>query len=199
MTNKVVELNKNDEMFKEIADEINNAKDDQLMIMARSYKNRKDDEVAPIAIKNGIYFYLTYDLGNNKYAYPSNQITVEQIYKAKTNMVRRARLGSMMSIAFSDGDTLDDFMFTGDPMNVVTLDNKMYGSGLLYCEEFIRAIRNKIGDCYILPSSIHELIFVPSNVVSKSDLCDMVHEVNKSAVSEIEYLADRAFTIDEWL
>lgn len=197
MVNKIMNLTENDPMHNELVNEVNNATDDELVIVARSYKNRKDNRVKPIAVKNGIYFYVAYDL-DGKTAFFGN-VTPEQIYKAKANMMRRVRLGSMMSLLFSEGETLENFKFSGDPMNVATLDCKMYGAGLLYCEEFLKAMEQKIGRYYILPSSIHELIFVPADVMLKSDLTDMVREINVSEVSEGDYLADNVFEMDEWI
>lgn len=197
MVKKIMNLTEKDPMYNELVNEVNNATDDALVIVGRSYKNRKDDAVKPVAIKNKIYFYVAYDL-NGKTMYPG-AATPEQIYKAKANMMRRVRLGSMMSLLFSEGETLENFKFSGNPMNVATLDCKMYGAGLLYCEEFLKEMEEKIGRYYILPSSIHELIFVPADAVPKSDLTDMVREVNETQVSEDDYLADRAFEEEEWM
>ena len=196
MVNKIMNLTENDPMYNELVNEVSNVTDDALVIVARSHKNRKDSIVKPIAVKNGIYFYVAYDL-QKKVAYPAN-VTPEQIYKAKANMIRRVRLVSMMSL-FSEGETLENFKFSGDPMNVATLDCKMYGGGLLICEEFIKAMEQKIGRYYILPSSIHELIFVPADVMLKSDLTDIVKEINASEVSEDDYLANDVFEINEWI
>ena len=197
MVNKIMNLTENDPMYNELVNEVSNATDGALVIVARSYKNRKDSRVKPIAVKNGIYFYVAYDL-DGKTAFLGN-VTPEQIYKAKANMIRRVRLGSMMSLLFSEGETIENFKFSGDPMNVATLDCKMYGGGLLICEEFIKAMEQKIGRYYILPSSIHELIFVPADMGTKDGLETMVREVNASEVSEDDYLADNVFEMDEWI
>lgn len=197
MVNKIMNLTEKDPMYNELVNEINNTTDDALVIVARSHKNRKDSMLKPIAVKNGIYFYVAYHL-DGKTAFLNN-VTTEQIYKAKANMVRRARLGSIMSLLFSDGETLEDFKYNGDPMNVASLDCKMYGGGLLYCEEFLKAMEQKIGTYYILPSSIHELIFVPADMGTKDDLEMMVREVNASEVSEDDYLANNVFEIGEWI
>ena len=148
MVNKIMNLTEKDPMYNELVNEMSNATDDALVIVARSYKNRKDSIVKPIAVKNGIYFYVAYDL-DGKTAFLGN-VALEQIYKAKANMIRRVRLGSMMSLLFSEGETLENFKFSGDPVNVATLDCKMYGGGLLICEEFIKAMEQKIGRYYIL-------------------------------------------------
>ena len=198
MVNKIMNLTENDPMYNELVNEVNNATDDALVIVARSYKNRKDSMVKPIVIKNEIYFYVAYDL-DGKIAFPGN-VTPEQIYKAKANMMRRVRLSSMMSLLFSEGETLENFKFRGDPMYGATLDCKMYGAGLLYCEEFLKEMEKKIGTYYILPSSIHELIFVPADTAVKDDLTYMVKEVNSlEVVTDNDYLADRAFEEEEWI
>lgn len=195
MINKVITITEGNSMYNEIVKEMSNATDDNLVIVAKSYKNRKDDRIKPIAIKNGIYFYLAYDL-DGKTAY-LGKVAPEQIYKAKANMVRRARLGSMMDLCYSSGTKLEDY--EPSEMNVATLDSKMNGAGLLYCEEFIKAIKEKIGECYILPSSIHEIIFVPAVFAPIEELTAMVQNINATEVSEDDYLADRAFKIDEWI
>lgn len=180
MVNKIMNLTEKDPMYNELVNEVSNATDDALIIVARSHKNRKDSIVKPIAIKNGIYLYVAYHL-DGKTAFLGN-VTPEQIYKAKANMLRRAKLSS-----------IDDLM------TIATLDCHMYGAGLLYCEEFLREMEHKIGTYYILPSSIHELIFVPTYIGSKADLAAMVREINASAVSEDDYLADDVFEMGEWI
>lgn len=197
MVNKVMSVTENDAMYNELMEAVNAATDDDLVIVGRSYKNRKGDIIKPINIKNGIYFYVAYDL-DGKTAFIVD-VTPEQIYKAKANMIRRVRLGSMMSLLFSEGETLENFKFSDAPMNVATLDCKMYGGGLLICEEFIKAMEQKIGDYYILPSSIHELIFVPNGIASKYELTTIVQDVNKTQVSEDNFLADVAFEMIDWM
>lgn len=199
MVNKVINITKNDPMYNDIIESFNVATDDALVVVARNFINRKDDNIKPIMIKNGIYFYVAYDL-DDKIAYLGS-VTPEQIYKAKANMVRRARIGTMMDVLFSGGETLEKFEpINEEPMNVVTLDCKMYGGGLLLCEEFLREMKNKIGKYYILPSSIHELIFVPAAMAaSKSGLTEMVCDINNTQVTENEILANVAFEMDEWI
>lgn len=197
MINKVVKIAENDPMYDELTKIIDSVTDDDLVIVGRSYKNRKAGLVKPLTVKNGIYFYLGYSL-HGMAGFISSP-TPEQISKAKENMCRRARIGDMQSIVFTGGDTLKDFEYTGNIMNVATLDCSMYGAGLLYCEEFIKAMEEKIGDCYILPSSIHELIFVPAVCLNGYDATEMVKGVNAEMIDDDIYLADRAFRIREWI
>ena len=131
-----------------------NVSENDLIIVARSSRNRKD--INPIAIKNGIYFYVAYDLGAGTTGFVANP-TPEMIYKAKGNTVKNARLGGL-EIVFDDGATLADYEYTGDPMIIVSSVDKVNAAGILYCEEFFKAAKKKFGDFFILPSSIHELL-----------------------------------------
>lgn len=178
MINEIVDITETNPMYNELANEISNATDDDLVIVARSHKNRKNSRVKPIAVKNGIYFYVAYHL-DDKTAFLGN-VTPEQIYKAKANMMKRVKICKM------------------NLMTIAMLDCQMYGAGLLYCEEFLKAMEQKIGIYYILPSSIHELIFVPTYVGTKDDMETMVREINATEVSEDDYLANDVFEIGEW-
>lgn len=193
--NKVINISENDPCYASISNVIKNASEDSLVIIARSSRNRKDMD--PIAIKNGIYFYVAYDLGAGIIGFVENP-TPEMIYKAKGNTVNRIRLGGM-EIIFDDGATLADYEYTGDPMIMVTPTTKANGAGILYCEEFFKAAKKKFGDFYILPSSIHELIFVPVNEATRDFLDETVNAVNATAVADGEYLASRAFEVEDWV
>ena len=198
MINKIMNVTENDPMYKKISSELKDISDDNLVIVAKSYKNRKDDAIKPIAVKNGIYFYIAYEL-NGGTAY-FNGATPEQIYKAKANMMHRVRIGTVIDMIDSKGQTLSEFKPSDkELMNVATLDCSMYGGGLLYCREFLKEMENKIGKYYIIPSSIHELIFVSVDVATKDDLTHMVKEVNSTEITDNNYLADRAFEAEEWM
>lgn len=173
---------------------IKNVTENDLVIVARSSRNRKDMD--PIAIKNGIYFYVGFNLDCGVGFLPNP--TPAQIYRAKENTVKNARLGGL-EIVFDDGATLADYEYTGDPMIIVSSVAKANGAGILYCEEFFKAAKKKFGDFYILPSSIHELIFVPVNEATRDFLDETVNAVNATAVADGEYLASRAFEVEDWV
>ena len=197
--NKVIAINENDPNHATLIQEVTKGMENKenLIIVARSEKNRKTDELAPIEVKNGIYFYLAYDL-EGKLAFPG-KYTAEDIYIAKANMAKRCRIGNMFEVLGGGGSTLKDFE-EAEPMTVLTITGNKNSAGLLYCPEILNTIRAKIGDFRILPSSIHELLIVPDTAeIDKADLDEMVREVNAKEVSDNEYLADRSFGIEEWV
>lgn len=203
MINKVMNIDESNPMHKELTNMMETATNDKLIIVARSYKNRKDDAVEPIEVKNGIYFYVAYNL-NGALAFPAN-VTPLQIVIAKANMAEKARLSTMLNAQLTVsgfGDFMkhvDEFTAWDEPMILLTTDELANGAGILLNKYVLAAIKEKLGDYYILPSSIHELLIVPVHMMSILDATEMVRGANADAVTDDVYLADRAFHVDEWL
>lgn len=77
------------------------------------------------------------------------------------------------------------------PMFILT-NQKMYnGAGILFHDGMKEKISELMGgDYYVLPSSIHEVIIVPTQI-SVAELSEMVHTVNREHVEVEDRLSDR--------
>lgn len=84
------------------------------------------------------------------------------------------------------------------PFKICTTPNQMNGSGVLFYENFGDVInQNGLGDCYIIPSSVHELLLCPKSKGFDPDtLTDMLIEVNATQVDIKEQLANHIFEYD---
>ena len=139
---------------------------------------------------------------------------IKELYQvAKNNTQRRykGRVSNMMEIMgeiiSSDVDNLDpdmvDAFFEMDsvyednmvPMFVATNSKKVNGAGVILYDGLLRTFAEKIGgDFFILPSSVHEVIFVPANGdMDARYLIQMVKEVNATEVSPDEVLSDNVY------
>ena len=89
-------------------------------------------------------------------------------------------------------------METGPKMYVVTLPNAVDGASILACKDSLSKIVEKIGeDCFILPSSVHEILLVPKGSgVELSDLQAMVCDVNCTEVQASEILSDHVYEFE---
>lgn len=203
MINKVINIDESNPMHKELTNMMETATNENLIIVARSYKNRKNDAIEPIEVKNGIYFYIAYNL-DGALAFPA-EVTPRQIAIAKANIAEKARLGTMLDAQLTVagfGDFMkhvDEFTAWDEPMIILTNDELANGAGILLNKYVLAAIKEKLGDFYILPSSIHELMIVPTHMMSILDATEMVVGANRDAVTDDVYLADRAFHVDEWI
>ena len=83
-------------------------------------------------------------------------------------------------------------------MYVLTNPDQKLGSGLIVHDKVLRHILDTIGeDIYILPSSVHELIVIPSSVVDNEKyLTSMVHEINQTEVEPKDRLSDDVYYVN---
>ena len=113
--------------------------------------------------------------------------------------------GIVMDTPIKGGENIsdDDFSLLLNPsyyndnasMYVLTNKQGINGASCLLYEDLIRSFADKLqSDLYILPSSIHELILIPTqNNGDRSSLKEMVVEVNLTQVAPEEVLSDNVY------
>lgn len=80
-------------------------------------------------------------------------------------------------------------------MYVLTNERRFYGAACLAYPNILEIIAQKLqDDFYILPSSVHEIIFIAKKECPDSfSLNKMIEEVNKTQVEEEEWLSDHTY------
>ena len=80
-------------------------------------------------------------------------------------------------------------------MYVLSNQSNVHGACCILYQNLLEKFAQEIGcDLYILPSSIHEVLLIPANGdKSRSELDQMIHEVNDTQVADEEVLADHAY------
>lgn len=170
---------------------------------------------------------VTYDidLGNNASCRVRNKmklsVSEDELYEAAMKNARergynitpmRELIGKILTdvivIPTETSDTPNMAEMPNMWMLVVTNKEGRYGAYALLDEDVLKEIRERIGDFYILPSSIHELIIVPSSgAVSGSGLLgndedcvnhlkELVQAVNRGNVPREEWLSDSVYKYD---
>ena len=74
-------------------------------------------------------------------------------------------------------------------MTIVTNEKKINGAAVIMNEQFMSAF----GDCFVIPSSIHEMIVVPAAGADYDTLSDMINEVNRTQLRPEEVLSDHPY------
>lgn len=83
---------------------------------------------------------------------------------------------------------------TSLPMYVLTNKYRLFGASLIIYDDILKDISDKIGDFYIIPSSIHEVIIIPvSSGMDEEHMSGMVGEVNATQVAYDEVLSDNIY------
>ena len=72
---------------------------------------------------------------------------------------------------------------------------KFYGASFLLYNDLLEEFAREHGNFYILPSSVHELLFVPSTVgdLDECGLCEMVEEINENCLEVEEFLSNNIY------
>ena len=121
--------------------------------------------------------------------------TVERIESVLLQMLKERGIGSEEDFPYL---TKKDGLFNEIPMYVVSNKMRTLGAASLLDKKKLKMISKDFSSSlYILPSSIHELIFVPASVVDDLDyLKSMVSEVNKTEVSKSDFLSNSVYYYD---
>ncbi len=81
----------------------------------------------------------------------------------------------------------------GPSLYVLSNGIKMDGASVLLSETFMQSVREKVGDIYILPSSIHECLAISKADADLQSLREMVSEVNATQVAPPDILSDNVY------
>lgn len=81
---------------------------------------------------------------------------------------------------------------------VACVEGNVHGAAAVQCPEFMDKAAEKLGgDFFILPSSIHEVLFVPDNGgFDRRDLENMVQAINETQVEPEDRLSDHVYHYD---
>lgn len=95
-------------------------------------------------------------------------------------------------------ENVEDIMPEDVPMYVLTNNCKNGGASTMFYPGVMDMIHDKIGDFTIIPSSIHEVIIVPSDTaIAESKVLEaMIGDVNATCVDAREFLANKPLTYD---
>lgn len=124
-----------------------------------------------------------------------------EVAKANTPKMLPADLKNMLAVLMEmfDGNMLEEFDDASEyPMYVLTNKTNLNGSACILYENVLKDFADKIGsDFYILPSSVHESILLPTNSrMEKEELKEMVESVNATQVAPEDFLSDNVYYYD---
>ena len=130
-------------------------------------------------------------------------VSVQDIHdKAMDNLSEKEPFISTLEGMLFGMDSSLDINELGDvsssvPFFVLTNQQKTKGSVMAICPEVMDKITEQLGDVYILPSSVHEVILVPANLGGDvKDLARMVKQINANEVKPEDRLSDNVYHYD---
>ena len=128
-------------------------------------------------------------------------ITQEQLHAdalANSEVVRPATMAEVMAQMM--GMSVEDFPMdmSGPQMYVVTNEEGFHGAAAAFYPDFMdNAAKELGGNFFILPSSVHEMLFLPDDGhMNVSELRDMVTSINATEVAPADRLTDSVYHYD---
>lgn len=128
-------------------------------------------------------------------------ITVSELHNIALNNMHHCKEARFLTMAEVLKELMHDSVgeldFAEPSLYVLTNSEKVNGAALLLDAETMDRISDKIGKSFlILPSSVHETIFVPASITESQDLSslvEMVVQINGSEVQPEEVLSDHVY------
>lgn len=118
--------------------------------------------------------------------------------KANTQRILGGKVVPMRDIIASIPNSMTEVRLPGPEdcgMYVATNREKVNGASVFLYDSLLSGFADKIGkDFYIIPSSIHELIFLSDSInMEPEDIREMISEVNSTCVDPEEVLSDNVY------
>ena len=123
-------------------------------------------------------------------------ITQEELEEAANSGMERE--GYTVSTLFSllDSMTPGAVEDRGAPLYIMTNKCKNHGASAMLDGKLLQDFADKVGDFYILPSSIHEVLAVPVDEVDSEFLRALVENINRNEVKREEWLSNNIYRYD---
>lgn len=150
------------------------------------------DSVADAPIDNQLMALWGVDLDTVKTTAFANVANQKPVFMS----IAKAIFEGKMNDDIFDLDNIDpetDEM----PLYILSNRHKHQGASIIFNKALMHRIAEKIGSFYILPSSIHEVLIIPTSAGNDvKELARVVKQVNATEVSPQEILSDNVYEFD---
>lgn len=121
-------------------------------------------------------------------------ITKEELLEAAFNAAEYT-VASMRDLLMEMMGDCEELMDSPDmKQTVISNKDKLFGASALFHKEILKNIAEQYkSDLYIIPSSIHELIVLPTDAITVKEMNQMIEEVNETQVAPEDRLSDHVY------
>ena len=118
----------------------------------------------------------------------------EAFAKVKARLKRESVFSSMLSVMMGMGIGLPIESFD-EPMYVLSNKAKVNGAISIYNTDILDKIMDdmELDEMFIIPSSIHEVLIINTNLIEVDELENIIRTVNTDILKAEEFLSDRAY------
>lgn len=136
--------------------------------------------------KDELYSNAIGNMEKHSYSFKSMKEQLTQLY-AEEEGISKEEAGEILKGMLPDASDLP---------YVLTNEENLYGAAEILRDDVRLSIAEKIGDFYVLPSSVHEMLIVPKSAgMNLKELEYMVRDVNRTQVAPSERLSDNVYHV----
>ena len=141
-----------------------------------------------------VFYYVDFE---TKYSTVATNRMLEE-YQVSADELHEAAMRNLDACEYVIFDVgRDMFGYSGGLLYCLTVPSLMYGASMIMRKKALEDVYRKIGsDFYILPSSVHEVLCLRKDHYNLSNIKEMVYQVNRSVVENIDYLSDDIYWYD---
>lgn len=144
------------------------------------------EDVPTEIVAGDIALYLRLELNETM------SITVKQFMLDKMGLTKEeAFVKAKEQTTLDTPHLFEEMGMPTPPFIIASTPNKIKGAGIGLADHSV--LRKMGGDVYILPSSIHEVLYMKDNGVNPEELKKMVREVNETQVAPTDRLSDNVY------
>ena len=197
-------------MKEKIVFQIVNTKENQEMISLCPHRDFMDLSIVYRVIVNvdehGVSgFLITHDIANvedltETLLYSLAKKNTKKIFPFKSERIEETMSRMMRRWGATDKDVENSFAGMDDVpqkerVYVISNEYEFFGANALLYKDVIKKVVKNIGtDCYILPSSVHDLVLLSTETFSESSkLISLVRETNSEHVRTSDRLSDSIY------
>lgn len=180
----------------ELLSQVPHTEKEDLSLIYKVVVETSEDGIGSITIRNehmaqwGVSVEDIHEMAvkNTKEVLP---ITVQTMTEVMREMFGHDGMPEEMAQVMFDDMPLNQQMF------IISNKSKVNGAASMFYEDTLSELADRIGtDLYILPSSVHEVIAVSTDMGTPETLANMVQEVNGGQVAPEEQLSDHVYKFD---
>lgn len=77
------------------------------------------------------------------------------------------------------------------PLHILTNQQRLYGATSILYKGYLKELADEWDeDIIIIPSSVHETLLAPANIIDSNDITSLIKQVNETEVDDTEVLSD---------
>ena len=168
-----------------------------MSIIYRVLMAKDDDGIQSVMITDD----LAENLGlSEEELFELASVQTKELFPPRIDTMANVMMGFFNDSSVDMSDEMIEDLGLNDNFGMYLVTNDVAVSGATYMvyDDILYDVANRLGqNTYVLPSSIHEFLLVPESMGDPETLAEMVRDINRDTVGEVDRLSNQVFHYDK--